>query len=249
MHDALYFRLGGPFTPRVVPINLPAPPALRGLRCLFVTDIHMGCTHSPFPRIERLFALLRSLNPDLVLWGGDYAEPGWHDHFFTFLPNLSPPLGMFGVVGNNDLHANFSRAPSLSLLCNQSASLPGLCILGLDDPRIGNPDLSLLLNMPKNAFRIVLAHSPLAFRSLPQDDPAPWPDLILTGHTHGGQCTIFGLNPYAFGYENARHAPNFFLTGLHSIHHSRFLVSNGIGTSLLPVRLGAPPQVHLITFI
>ena len=245
----MYFRFGGPFLPEIVRLDVPAPEALRGLSALFVADLHFGCTRSPIPHTLPIVDMIRDLAPSLILWGGDYAEPGCHRALFPLLAALQPPLGAFGVIGNNDRGENFSAFPALQLLVNRSVrvgNLP-LRIIGLDDARTGSPDLSLIDPPSEAVFQLLLSHSPLALRRMPS---SLWPNLTLCGHTHGGQIALCGLSPYSFGYEHfAARRDNFFLTGSHAPAPSaRVVVSNGIGTSLFPVRIGAPPQLHLITF-
>ena len=71
------------------------------------------------------------------------------------------------------------------------------------------------------------------------------PDLQLSGHTHGGQFNVLGITPYTFFFEPRRHA---WVSGECTLGGVRTIVSNGIGMSRVTLRVGAPPQVHLVRF-
>ncbi len=262
--DDFYVSLTTLRMPRVVELdecgaNVPA--GLSGLRALFVTDIHMGSALAPKWYMDKLLQRLGSLEPDLILWGGDYAEGDYHGAALERMARLKAPLGMFAVLGNNDQRAYarqrqvFDRAEmrsGLVTLVNASRRIPieggSLLIIGMDEPREGAPDLSIL-DAPKQPgeYRILLSHSPFALANLPESLPHP-PDLILCGHTHGGQLKLLGLSPYSFGYEREFGRRHFHVTGTHRLGDARLIVSNGIGTSLIPMRIGAPPEVHLVKF-
>lgn len=260
--DAIYIATDAQIFAHPHLIRMPLNYApLAGKRMLFVADIHMrrGAKYPEY--LDRLMQVIESLSPDLVLWGGDYAEQGGHKPMFSRVKDFHPPMGMLGVVGNNDLECyennidaliQMANGAGIRLLINQSYRMPlaqgSLLILGIDDEKAGNPDLSLLKTPAEpNEYRILLAHSPLSLDRLPQDQSSP-PQLILCGHTHGGQISVGPINPYAIGYERTKNLRNFHVTGTHQIGESLLIVTNGIGTSTIPLRVGAPPQLHLFEF-
>lgn len=257
--DCWHFSVGpGRKPPRITELTL-SNDSLAGLRLLFVTDIHMNRLFTE-GHLEALLGQMEQQSPDLILWGGDFAEtPELQRRFFQLVKRLRPPLGSFAVLGNNDVEnatpqqlRKMAREAGIRLLVNESVRVKttqsNLFIIGLDEPKHGTPDLALP-NAPAESdeFRILLVHSPLALRAMGAN-PANPPDLILTGHTHGGQISLFGLTPYHFGYERALFQKHFFVSGQHSVGHSLLLVSNGIGSSTLPLRIGTPPELHLIIF-
>ncbi len=256
--DELYFSLTTLRMPHVVTLSertSSVPIGLSGLRALFVTDLHMGSALAPRWYMDRLFNKLADLKPDLVLWGGDYAEGDYHREALYRMARLEAPLGVFAVLGNNDQRAYRSGlfdGADLVTLVNDARRVPvlggSLYIIGIDEPREGAPDLSVL-DEPKQPgeYRVLLSHSPLALAALPDSLRHP-PDLILCGHTHGGQLNMFGLTPYTVGYEREFGRKHFHVSGDHRLGSARLIVSNGIGTSLVPLRIGAPPQVHLVKF-
>lgn len=249
----------GRVNPRVVELSVQAGPPLAGVRLLFVADVHLS-RHFNERCVLELLERIRALSPDIVLWGGDYAETRAHlERFFEMASALQPPLGMFAAVGNNDMESagaaqitDWAGAAGIKLLINRQFRLAvsdgSLLILGLDEPKHGRPDLSLL-RMPAQPgeYRVLLMHSPLPLAEMPDNLSTP-PQLILCGHTHGGQLSLFGFNPYSIGYEHARGRKNFYVTGTHQLGPSLLVVSNGVGAAAPPIRIGAPPQLHLVKF-
>lgn len=238
------------------------PETMNGLRVLFASDVHVG-GHFGEAALERLVSQMAKIPADLILWGGDYAETrAGQERFAAGIAYLSPRLGMLAVVGNNDwecfqgdygaMRALFSRAGA-GLLVNEARnfSAPGgrLRVIGVDDMRYGRPDAPEFSRPAEaGAARILLCHNPAALEPLLRD-AKELPDLALCGHTHGGQISLFGLTPFDFFYEWG--GPNrrrfFRVTGAHNLEGMRLLVSNGIGASKLPLRVGAEPQIHLLT--
>ncbi len=258
--DLLHISLTGRAEPRLCALCLPSD-AMAGVRLLFITDLHFRGGTRQESALDRLIGQVQALCPDLILWGGDFAEGDAHKPLFRRLSALKPRLGMLGVMGNNDrecyrdsllrLHEDAASA-GIQMLVNQSKRItrPGgsLLVVGPDEPKYGAPDLSLL-DQPKQdgEFRILLEHSPLALDALPVD-PKIAPDLILCGHTHGGQLRLGPFSIYSLGYERTKGLSNFYLSGQHQLGPSTLLVSNGIGTSVAPLRIGAPPEMHIVTF-
>ena len=236
--------------PELVEVTIPdAPEYLHGLRILFVTDLHFS-RRTPEDRYTRLKAQIAALRPDLLLLGGDYAED-YHSivRFLGLLSGVSCPLGAYGVPGNNDYELDpglemLSRKTNnvgLPLLVNESVSiaLPGgiLHIGGCDDYKHGHPDTKQIFP-EENGYRILISHYPVL--------PECRAELMLSGHTHGGQFNFFGFTPYSLGYERKRGLCA--LSGLHRFGNTHVLVSNGIGVSKFPLRFGAEAQLHLLKF-
>jgi predicted MPP superfamily phosphohydrolase len=114
-----------------------------------------------------------------------------------------------------------------------------ISILGIDDPIWGNPEYH---EMPEGSVRIVLMHAPDGLITLGDRHF----DLALCGHTHGGQITLAGIRPYMPHGKLSRD----FAAGLYRLGASgtrALVVSHGVGCSTVPVRLGARPQVHILT--
>ncbi len=237
---------------RVSPLRLEAPAFLDGLRAVFVADVHLRRS-IPDAWLEGLLRQIAALAPDLLLLGGDYSEsPDQQERFFAALGRQARPrLGSFGVLGNNDreqypdpgdLRAVMARS-GVRLLLNEHALLPVngqlLAIAGVDEEKYGEPQsFRVLSDCARADYRVLLAHMPLW-----PDAPA---DLILSGHTHGGQLNFLGLTPYSIGFEAMERYP--LVKGVAEKDGATLLVSRGLGYSRLPLRVGAYPEIHVIDF-
>lgn len=238
------------------------PQGFHGLRVAFLSDIHYG----PFFSADRLDALVSRVNalrPDLVLLGGDYAnDSDGAVAFFQMRPAFSARLGVYAVPGNHDrvmpesnrdLLEGAMSAAGIVPLFNRTVPLTlssgeTIYLSGIDDYGNGHPDAAQAArSVRRDDFLIFLTHNPDAipsFQEIPaQDGSTDWADLILCGHTHGGQVTLFGqkalfsVTSYGERYR----------TGWKEENGAQILISNGVGTSVVPMRFFAPPQIHLLT--
>lgn len=224
-----------------------APKTMDGLRAAFVSDIHLLAHVSPAPLIE----CIRSCEADIILFGGDFADRREQAlRLFDALTELSAPLGMYTAPGNNDAEAfgstEYLRGAlndcGIRLLVNESVQLNGFSIGGMDEYKYGAPAKGGVFS-PDSGYRILLSHYPV----LPKERF----DLMLSGHTHGGQFNAFGLTPYAIGFEGIggkKHLAPAAVSGVHEIGSGRLLVSKGVGTSRIPLRIGVIPEIHLLKF-
>lgn len=231
-----------------------APAFMDGLRVLFVSDFH-AVEGTSTADMERLIQRMAEARPDLLLLGGDCADrPVPALRLLRAMGRLKPLLGGFAVVGNNDREAFedlkvLRRAMADSgivLLVNEARALNihggRLVIAGLDEYHHGHPEpAGLVPPAGTDTFRILLSHYPIAV--------APMPDLMLSGHTHGGQFNLLGLTPYTIGFERifSRRASRF-IAGFHPYGGGRMLVSKGIGASRIPLRIGVRPEMDLLVF-
>jgi len=231
------------------------PPELARLRILHLSDVHsMGL----WPRERKLLRLVDQLAPDLILISGDYYGSRYAvSSFHRALEQLKAPLGVWGVLGNWEYweKVDTSRVirqvekAGVRLLRNQSVDITvggsKLCLVGVDDPYEGQPDLDkALVNRtvnPRSGATILLAHSPLIARYLPH----PGIDLVLVGHTHGGQVRLplFGA-PYVPGRDHRR-----YLAGRFDVGGTPMYVSRGIGLSILPVRFLVRPEITVVSLV
>lgn len=234
--------------PRLTRIDIDgAPDWLWGVQALFVSDVHLRRWVSD-EKLSAFIALLADVRADLLLLGGDYAESRKDcRRFFHALGHLSFPLGAYGVPGNNDfamrdeLQALASEA-GVTLLVNEVRQIDmsggTLAIAGCDEYKYGKPRTTGLFPDDSH-YRILLSHYPAP--------PSCSCELMLSGHTHGGQiCPSSGLTPYKMGYERKYHL--LAERGLHRVSDMRLLVSSGVGVSKLPLRLNAPGEIHLLHF-
>ncbi len=228
------------------------PPALDGLRLGVVSDLHAGVPHVGLAAVGRVVDALNAQAPDVHLLLGDYLDssqllrrPVAPDALAAELGRLRAPRGTIGVIGNHDWREAGDRMwramdhAGITVLEDEATERGGLWIAGLGDMRHRNPDVpAALADIPPHAPAIVLSHDPDMFPAIPSRI-----SLTLAGHTHGGQVAIPLLRrpmlPSRYGERYARG---------HIVEGGRHLyVTHGVGTSGLPLRLFAPPEVVVLT--
>ncbi len=239
------------------------PAAFDGLTVAFLSDTH----HGPFVPLEYLAEVVRmtnALRPDIVALGGDYVQRRrkMFVHFgvdhrryiapgVSVLADLRAPLGRFAVLGNHDhrtdpgLTRQALADAGFTDLTNTGVWLerPGgarLRIAGVDDCRTGRPRIAPALgDLRENEPCLLLTHNP-DYVELIRD---PRVDLVLSGHTHGGQVVLplvgASVLPSRYGQK--------YRSGLVRGPAARVFVTTGIGTIGLPVRFRCPPEVAFIT--
>ena len=243
-------------------VGIPGLPAeLNGLRVVFVSDIHQGPFFSQ-TRVNNLVAEINSVNADIVIFGGDYADDSQGAvNFFKNLPKVHARLLVAGVPGNHDRTVPESNLAALQSAMLNAGIIPlvntvrevryrdiSFYVAGIDDVDNGHPDVAgVAAQLAQEQFVIFVTHSPDGFAeafSVTDKGGSPhWFDLGLAGHTHGGQIALLG-NPLI---QNFSAMPKEYYTGWHTANGAEMLVSNGVGTSVFPVRLFAKPMFHVIT--
>ena len=235
-------------------IEIPGLPAeLDGLSIVQLSDIHI----SSLLRKERTEAIVQASNflrPDLVFITGDIVDGQVADRKEDTLPlkDLRANYGVYACTGNHEHYSDFwgwkkeITQMGITILMNQSVVIQiknqPVVIAGVFDPvaeQFGQPapnPQAALAGMPKNAFKILLAHQP---KLAPLGAAAGF-DLQLSGHTHGGQ--IFGLNLLVGAFNES------YIYGIYRIDSMIMYVSSGAGLwNGLPIRLGMPAEIsHLI---
>lgn len=232
-----------------------ARPDKPDLRIAFVSDFHAGPTlHSKL--LADVFAAISDADVDLLLLGGDFVSfhARYVERVVDGLARLRPPLGKLAVLGNHDLLADDVHIArrlaeaGVKTLVNANARLAAphddVWVCGLDDWDEGSPDAQLAFRGAAGT-RIVLAHQPdglLAIGDLPFD-------IAFFGHVHGGQFLLRNREPAI------RHRGPVSKMYMHGgvfhvgVTDAPVLVSRGIGTSTLPARRHADPQVHICTLV
>ncbi|WCT73748.1 metallophosphoesterase [Sphingomonas naphthae] len=224
-----------------------APP----IRAVLLSDLHVGSRAMDGARLGRIVAQVNALGPDLVLIAGDFIDghaKGNAARQATVLEEgmraLRPRLGTVAVLGNHDLwtgqgtvRATLTRA-GVTVLHNQAITRGPLAIAGLGDIFTGqqNVHATWAALKPLSGAHIALTHSPDRAETLPADA-----GLVLAGHTHCGQVRlplIGAIDPVA----RLRYPCGLMRAGGRTI-----VVTAGLGTSLLPFRLLAPPDLWLLT--
>ncbi len=241
-------------------IHLSRPaPALDGFRICHYTDLHT----TRIGKVEsNLMEVLASVDADIAVFTGDLTSGSNDVHAcIDIMLSMKPRLGTFVVYGNNDhnkgvdlsLVNRLLRKNGINVLQNSSVFLPepGVWVAGVDDPFTEYDDIAKASrDVPKDGPSILLAHS---VEIMPKAINAQY-DLVLAGHTHGGQINLPGGKAiWGHSCYRTRLAQGYFTPerlrqrGLDRAAHTHLFVNRGIGTSLLPIRLFCPPEVALIT--
>lgn len=257
-------RQEGRFLIREVPIRLPRlPERLKGLTITHLSDLHVGRFFRP-EHLPRMVDAANKLRSDIVAITGDMV-----DHSNDFLPaavqafsQLEAPLGRFVVIGNHDLmdmpqqaelflarhERHFLRDEFVGLdIGGERAQIAGL-FWSRSETRVGRDPghaeraRTALAGTNPDALTIALVHHPHAFEAL----AANGADLVLAGHTHGGQIMLTppGLHsPLGAGNLLFR-----YIHGTYAIGQSRMYVSAGVG-NWFPLRVNAPAEMVKIRLI
>jgi len=247
------------------PIDLPLPglaPALEGLRIAHVTDLHIRRDRR---RWRDLADQLNRLRVDLLVMTGDYMshpgdEPTAARVLERLIDGLRPRHGSVAVFGNHDtselrdrlahlpvtwLHNEVHRLETtptvevlgLGLLASETGDAPALA---LQATAAGETDAGVHAGRDDDRpLRVMLAHRPEA---IPIGADLGL-DLVLTGHTHGGQCRMPGKR----ALHNSSSFPLAMSAGLFRHRHTLGVIARGAGEIALPLRTFCPPHVPLYT--
>lgn len=198
--------------------------------------------------LKGLVGLTNRLKPDLILLGGDYIDRGreYISTFFGEAASFKATMGVLGVLGNHDRKADAEysikcmKKAGITLLDNDGVWIEKdgarIRVGGVGDLRTAKQDLEPMLAGTKpEDFMVLVTHNPDYAELLPNDRI----DLMLCGHTHGGQVSFFGkwIPPWP-GSSKLK-----YLTGVVKEHGTTVIVSNGIGTVGPPIRIFAAPQI------
>ena len=231
-------------------LKLPRlPAAWEGLTIAQVSDVHAG-PYMPAERMARITEMINGLGADLVVFTGDQLDrrPSDADRFVLGFKGITAPLGVFGILGNHDHYFDPTLSEEalvetgITPLVNRglvlSRSGAELAVVGLEDLNAKNgrmPDFETLRQYP-NAFRICLSHQPRTWH----DAAAAGADLMLAGHTHGGQIAINQRNLNVARFQSR------YIAGPYRRQGATLYVSRGIGVGAVPLRFGAPPEIDLL---
>lgn len=219
---------------------------LKGLKVVYATDFHVK-PYEEF-RLKRIVKKINEQNPDIILLGGDYVNG--HTKGFSLknstiaedLSKLHSKYGTVAVMGNHDgwqgkkdiIEAFESNG--ITVLENEHKDFGKFVIAGVEDLQTATPDVQkALANVDDKKPVILLTHNPDIIKSVPKKV-----NLTLAGHLHGGQV-VFGkplIVPSKYG---TKYAYNYF--GV-----EKLFVSRGLGTSILPVRFNALPEIVVVEF-
>ena len=225
------------------------PPAFDGIKIVFIADIHFG----PFlstNQLREIVEMINRLNPDLILLGGDYVliRQRYIAPAFNELGKLRSPLGTYGVLGNRDQRSDpdltKTKMKESGIICCDNKSY--WIKRGGDSIKIGGVgDLWYDTQIPENTLRglkktdfaILLSHHPDYIENIHSD----LIDLTLSGHTHGGQVTIFGWAPILPSEYGQKYRYGLIRSG-----NTQSYITSGVGTVMPPIRFFCSPEIVLL---
>lgn len=228
------------------------PSGAPRLRLLLLSDIHVGGPDMPPERLRRIVGQVNRLKPDIILIAGDLVTDKRlatryysHDEAVAPLAGLRPRLATIAVLGNHD---HWRDAPAarralaragIHLLENDAVQVGPVAVGGLDDDFTDRADLPATLAALRalDGPRLILSHSPDPFA-----DPAPDVFLMLAGHTHCGQVAPPLIGPLSTMSDYGRR----YACGVVRENGRTLVVTAGLGTSGIPLRLGAVPDLWLV---
>jgi predicted MPP superfamily phosphohydrolase len=256
-------------------ITPPQWPADFPLKIAVVADLHACDPWMSLQRIEAIVERTNALDADIIVMLGDYVAG--HRHVTRFIPasewapvlaGLRAPLGVHAILGNHDWWEDKTvqregQGPTVARRALEAAGIPvyendaqrltkagrPFWLAGLGDQlaylparrfrpvrRIGVDDLAATLaKVTDDAPVILLAHEPDVAMRVPARVA-----LQLSGHTHGGQIRLFGWSPVVpTRYDKFAYG--------HSRENCDLIVSGGLGCSIMPFRIGVPPEIVLVT--
>lgn len=221
-------------------------PANGKIRIVQISDVHIGLIIRN-GRLENILKTVKDAKPDILVSTGDLLDGELDNVMFAAnqLALIKPRYGKYAVTGNHEFYAGieksmeFIRNAGFEILRNESKSVAGIKLIGLDDPTgrqmgfvSGNTRISdLFPRKPSKDFILILKHQPI----IKENNNF---DLQLSGHTHGGQIFPFMFLTRLF----------FPLTcGYHKLNENKSIyISSGAGTWGPPVRFLAPPEITVI---
>jgi uncharacterized protein len=224
--------------------NLPT--AFDGFSILHLSDLHADMN---VVAMRRMVELISGMQYDLCVLTGDYRGKTFGpfeatlDALAKIRAALKEPI--YGVLGNHDTIQMVPaiEAMGIRMLLNECEVIvradQRIFLGGIDDAHFFRADNieKTVLSIPKGAFSILLSHTPEVYRQAAHANF----DLMLSGHTHGGQICLPGSVPIKLEAVLPRRMG----AGAWRYHNMSGYTSVGAGTSVLPVRLNCPPEITL----
>ena len=232
------------------------PRELDGLRIAVLSDIHADDWFVDDKKLRTIVERTNQLQPELIVILGDYMSSNGHvtrrvepERFGPILKDLHAPLGVYSVLGNHDSWYSAIQVRrgleknGIQVLENEVIHFDvrgtQLWLVGLADLWTRRQAIADTVAMvPEGAPVIALTHNPDIFPDLPQRVP-----LLLAGHTHGGQVRF----PLIGSVVQSSEFGDRYVKGHVFENNHHLFVTTGIGTSIVPVRFGVPPEIVLLT--
>ena len=240
------------------------PQSFNGYKIVQISDLHLHSFKGREKTLKKFVNEINNQNADIVVFTGDLVSYGpWElDGLDTILSKIKSNDGIYSVLGNHDYSA-YSNFPNSikqkyvdelkdrqfqmgwNLLLDKNVSIirenDTISLIGVENISTHRAFLSFgnLQNAIKNSsgsYKILLSHDPTHWELEVKDTPEI--DLMLSGHTHAMQFSIFGWSPSSFIFKE--------VAGLFK-HNDQYLYVNiGLGETVMKTRIGAKPEITLI---
>jgi predicted MPP superfamily phosphohydrolase len=245
------------------------PEGSSAMTVLHLSDLHL---RAPQRRKRAFLKSLARVQPDLVIGTGDFiGDARSNSEVVDAVTSIGARDGALYVLGSNDYYGPKPKNPlryfvkrrrplihgtpnpwrelvdglnarGWRLINNAAATIDGIDVVGLDDEHIGRADLSVARERNRDGFRLAVAHSPDVAIALADRGY----DLIVCGHTHGGQVCL----PWFGALVTNSDLPRRMARGVHRLGGSWLHVSAGLGTSMYaPFRLACRPEVCVLELV
>ena len=241
------------------------PQGFEGYRIVQLSDMHVGSWNGNTQAMEKAVSMINDLQPDLIVFTGDLVNnlASELDNFISVFSQLKAKDGVYSVLGNHDYSTYIhwenpedqkeelvrlkqkQAEMGWTMLNNRHVKLyhqnDSIALIGVENsgrpPFPNHAKLSEAMQGTEGMFQILLSHDPTHWKRevLPQTDI----QLMLAGHTHAMQTKIFGFTPAQFIYSEN--------DGLYQEGEQMLYVNIGLGHLLYPMRLGAWPEITLLT--
>ncbi len=246
----LAYGLYEPYTLQTAHYTLNNP-ELAGIKIAFAADFHIAPDDTK--RLEKTISALNREQPDIIILGGDYVKG--HKQYTSMpvadiaarLAKLQAPAGIYAVLGNHDIWYGKDAVTAalqnhnITVLDNQNRRIKiknhNLTIVGISDLATDKPDF---IKAFRNAAApaVLITHSPDTFPESPKTA------LTLAAHTHGGQIRLPFIGAPVVNSAYGQRYNN----GLISENGKTMIVTQGLGTSILPLRFNCRPEIVVVTF-
>ena len=217
------------------------PEAFDGYRIVQISDLHVGTYGTDDSFLREVVDKVNALKPDMIVFTGDIVNRKSDElvPFTDALSGLQAPDGVYSILGNHDYGDYYDLAPG-------APGADALVLIGVEN--VGDPPFKTYGDLGKAyqttgdaSCKILLTHNPVHWTDDISKSDTINIALSLAGHTHAMQIDVFGLSPAALRYAT--------WAGLYNTDDGRryLYVNRGIGTVGMPMRLGATPEITLIT--
>jgi uncharacterized protein len=227
--------------------RLSLPGLGRRLRIVAISDLHGRSHYLP---LKELIATVNDYMPDIFVLAGDVIDRREDLAVLSEFGGVKANLLKAAVMGNWEYQTGLGveafksayAAAGVQLLANSKFNIQNLTCFGLDDLLVGRPDFQKLNAVLSEGHpSLLICHCPAGFDQIPYNSTAPV--ITISGHTHGGQIAPFGnaiITPPGSGD---------YVHGWYRRGNASMYVTRGIGTSVVPIRIGAKPEMLVVDLI